>query len=181
MAVLLLACFVLYVLSLLFLVFLELCHITFINPPPNFISPLSVQDYYFIFLKWHKEIQIFFIDIFKGNTGTWKKGFRLGFWLILIAYAIWKGFPPSSVSKESACNAEDMGSIPGSGRSPWRRKWQPTPVFLPGESHGQRNLAGYSPWGRKSRTRLSDFHYFTTMRFERCINFLVKSNFLGFY
>ena len=32
---------------------------------------------------------------------------------------------------------------------PWRRVWQPTPVFLPGESHGQRSLAGYSPWGRK--------------------------------
>ena len=32
---------------------------------------------------------------------------------------------------------------------PWRRKWQPTPVFLPGESHGQKNLVGYSPWGQK--------------------------------
>ena len=32
---------------------------------------------------------------------------------------------------------------------PWRRKWQPTPVFLPGESHGQRSLEGYGPWGRK--------------------------------
>ena len=32
---------------------------------------------------------------------------------------------------------------------PWRREWQPTPVSLPGESHGQRNLVGYSPWGRK--------------------------------
>jgi len=32
---------------------------------------------------------------------------------------------------------------------PWRRTWQPTPVFLPGESHGQRILVGYSPWGRK--------------------------------
>ena len=32
---------------------------------------------------------------------------------------------------------------------PWRRAWQPTPVFLPGESHGQRGLAGYSPWGRR--------------------------------
>ena len=31
----------------------------------------------------------------------------------------------------------------------WRRKWQPTPVFLPGKSHGRRNLVGYSPWGRK--------------------------------
>ena len=38
----------------------------------------------------------------------------------------------------------------------WRRKWQPTPVSLPGESHGQRSLAGGSLWGRKSRTRLSD-------------------------
>ena len=32
---------------------------------------------------------------------------------------------------------------------PWRRAWQPTLVFLPGESHGQRSLVGYSPWGRK--------------------------------
>ena len=32
---------------------------------------------------------------------------------------------------------------------PWRRKWLPTPVFLPGESHGQRSLVGHSPWGRK--------------------------------
>ena len=32
------------------------------------------------------------------------------------------------------------------GNIPWRREWQPTPVFLPGESHGQRSLAGYSPW-----------------------------------
>ena len=35
------------------------------------------------------------------------------------------------------------------GKIPWERKWQPTPVFLPGESRGQRSLAGYSPWGRK--------------------------------
>ena len=34
------------------------------------------------------------------------------------------------------------------GKIPWRRKWQPTPVFLPGRFHGQRGLAGYSPWGR---------------------------------
>ena len=32
---------------------------------------------------------------------------------------------------------------------PWRRKWQPTLIFLPGDSHGQRSLAGYSPWGHK--------------------------------
>ena len=38
---------------------------------------------------------------------------------------------------------------PWVGKIPWRRKWHPTPVLLPGESHGQRSLAGYSPWGRK--------------------------------
>ena len=43
----------------------------------------------------------------------------------------------------------DLGSIPGLGRPPWRRAWQPTPVFLPRESYGQRSLAGYSPRGRK--------------------------------
>ena len=35
------------------------------------------------------------------------------------------------------------------GKIPWRREWQPTPTFLPGESHGQRSLVGYSPWGHK--------------------------------
>ena len=38
---------------------------------------------------------------------------------------------------------------PWVGKIPWRRKWQPTPVLLPGKSHGQRSLVGYSPWGRK--------------------------------
>ena len=38
---------------------------------------------------------------------------------------------------------------PWVGKIPWRRKWQPTPVFLPGELHGQRSLACYSPWGHK--------------------------------
>ena len=41
------------------------------------------------------------------------------------------------------------GLDPWVGKIPWRRKWQPTPVLLPGESHGGRNLVGYSPWGRK--------------------------------
>ena len=38
---------------------------------------------------------------------------------------------------------------PWVGKIPWSRAWQPTPVFLPGDSHGQRSLAGYSPWGCK--------------------------------
>ena len=54
------------------------------------------------------------------------------------------------VGKESACNTGDPGLIPGLRRFPWRRKWQPTAVFLPGKSHGQRSPVGYSPWGHKS-------------------------------
>ena len=51
--------------------------------------------------------------------------------------------------KGSACNTGDLGSIPRSGRYPGRRERLPTPVFLPGEFHGQRSLAGYSPWSQK--------------------------------
>ena len=50
------------------------------------------------------------------------------------------------VVKNLPADAGDPGLIPGLGRS-WRGSWQPTPVFLPGESHGLRNLAGYSPQG----------------------------------
>ena len=56
-----------------------------------------------------------------------------------------EGFPDGSVEENLPANAGNVGSIPGLGRSPWRRKWQPTPVFLPGESHGKRSLAGYRP------------------------------------
>ena len=41
----------------------------------------------------------------------------------------------------------------------WRRQWHPTPVLLPGKSHGQRSLVGYSPWGPTDWTQLSDFTF----------------------
>ena len=56
----------------------------------------------------------------------------------------------------NAGDLKDVGSIPGSGTSPWRREWQPTPVSLPGESHGQRSLVGYSPGAPKNQTQPSD-------------------------
>ena len=52
------------------------------------------------------------------------------------------GFTRSSVGKESACNAGDLRFDPWVGKIPWRRKWLPTPVILPGESHEQRSLVG---------------------------------------
>ena len=56
-----------------------------------------------------------------------------------------RGFPYGSVSKESTCNAGDLGNAGLGWEDPWKRAWQPIPVFLPEESHGQRNLAVYSP------------------------------------
>ena len=52
--------------------------------------------------------------------------------------------PCNSNSKEFACNAGDQGL-----KILWRRAWQPTPVFLPRESHGQRSQVGYNAWGNK--------------------------------
>ena len=76
------------------------------------------------------------------------KCFLVGVWGVCvfpIASSL-RGFPGGSEGKESACNAGDLGSVPGLGRFPWRRLWQPTPVFLTGESpHGQRSLVGCSP------------------------------------
>ena len=51
--------------------------------------------------------------------------------------------------KEPTYQCRRHGFSPWVEKIVWRRKWQPTPGFLPGKSHGQRNLVGYSPWGRK--------------------------------
>ena len=62
----------------------------------------------------------------------------------------------SSGWKESACNVGTPGFSPWVRKIPWRREWQPTPVFLLGKSHGQRNLAqriGHD-WARRGRQRM---------------------------
>ena len=64
-------------------------------------------------------------------------------------------FPVGSDGNKSACSAEDPVPIPGSRRAPGEMKRLPTTVFLPGESHGQRILAGYKPWGHKDWEQLS--------------------------
>ena len=76
------------------------------------------------------------------------------------------GFPGGTVlhNKESACQygrRKGLGFNPWVGKIPWRRKWQPTPVFLPGESHGWRSLVGYSPRGRKESDMTKRLHSLT--------------------
>ena len=55
------------------------------------------------------------------------------------------------MTKNPPANAGDMRGRfhPWTGKIPWRRKWQPTAVYLPEKSHGQRSQVGYNPWGRK--------------------------------
>ena len=59
------------------------------------------------------------------------------------------GFPDGASGKEPTCQCRRLAFDPWIGKIPWRKKWQPTPPFLPGNFHGQKNLAGYSPQGLK--------------------------------
>ena len=64
-----------------------------------------------------------------------------------------RGVPRWLSGKESACRCRRHEFDPWSRKISWRRKWQSTPVFLPGKSHGQRKLVGYSPSGYKRATK----------------------------
>ena len=84
-----------------------------------------------------------------------------------------KGFPGDSVGgREPACQCRRHGFKPWVREIFWRKKWQPTPLFLPGESHGQRSLVGYSPWGHKE----SDMPRWLTLSL---FWYVIKHSFLG--
>ena len=71
------------------------------------------------------------------------------------------GFPGGASDKEPACQCRRHKRCvfyPWVGKIPWRKAWQPTPVFLPGESHGQRSLVGYSSHGHRVRHDCSDLY-----------------------
>ena len=105
------------------------------NPPQGWCPwrvPLESLYFVFISIKTHKSLGF-------GNL-PWYDFISI---LYPIGGAVVKNLPAD------AGDTRDMDLIPGLGRFPWRRKWQPTLVFLPGKSHEQRRLAGYSLWGRK--------------------------------
>ena len=77
--------------------------------------------------------------------------------ILLITDGVQQGFPGGSSGKEPTCQCRRhmrWSFDPWVRKICWRRAWQPTPVFLRGESHGQRSLASYSPWVAKSQTWL---------------------------
>ena len=102
-------------------------------------------------------------------VSVWMFSGRIFFWLIRKPRGpkLWLDLSPFSLSlscwstsgKESACQCrrwKRCGFDPRVRKIPWKRKWHPIPVFLQRESHGQKNLVGYSPWVTKSQTRLND-------------------------
>ena len=92
-----------------------------------------------------KMISFFQVTLFAGSY--WPN------WASLVAQTV-KSPPAKQETRVQSLGWEDP---------PWRRKWQSTPVFLPGEFHRQRSLAGYSPWGRKESdmTKRLKFSFFT--------------------
>ena len=70
------------------------------------------------------------------------------------------------------------GFNPWAGKIPWKRAQQPTPVFLPGEFHGQRSLAGYSPWGRKesdATEQLTFSLYIHLVYFKLSLDYIISN------
>ena len=95
------------------------------------------------------------VSAFQGPPGgcskaAWLKTTMPGF-LSSLRNAL--GFPGGTIGTEPTCQCrrhKRRGFDPWVGKIPWRKAWQPTPVFLPGESHEQRSLEGYSPWSQKA-------------------------------
>jgi len=97
---------------------------------------------------------------------TWEILISISCYYISIYCIFTKSFPGGSSSKESVCQYRRYRFTPWVRKIPWRRKWHPTPIFLPGKFHGQRRLGGYSPWGLKEldMTEQLSMHIFTNKK-----------------
>ena len=87
----------------------------------------------------------------------------------MLIYVKYEGFPGGSDGKASASNAGDLGS-PWVGKILWRRQWQPTPVLLPGKSHGPRSLVAYSPWGHKESDMTERLRFTSLSKAALCLS-----------
>ena len=92
------------------------------------------------------------------------------YWRIFIYLVHYKedqwGFPGGTSGEEPTCQCKRHKTCrldPWVRKIPWRRWWHPTPVFLPGESNGQRSLAGYNPWGHKESDTTKNTHTHTVV------------------
>ena len=111
--------------------------------------------------RWWKQ------DLTSGGLGSWEggNGCRLQLWTTREG-----GFLSGSTGSEPACQCRRCRSSfnPWVGKIPWRRKWQPTPVFLLGKFHGQRSLMSYSPWGcQRIRHKWANEHTYHMESYQR--------------
>ena len=90
----------------------------------------------------------FIFSISPSNEYPGLISFRMD-WLDLLLSKGGLGLPSGANGKESACQCRRLGFDHWVSTMPWRRKWQLAPILLPAKPHGQRSLAGYSPWGHK--------------------------------
>ena len=80
----------------------------------------------------------------------------------------WGDFPGGSDGNSCCLQCRRPWFNPWAGKIPWRRKWLPTPVLLPGKSHGRRSLVGYSPWGRKESDMTEQLHFYFSGNPDSC-------------
>ena len=141
-------------LEVILIVFWQLSFIVlFPNLGPKWITPPSKHllhvNYHFL-----KDLWVPLCFAFSPHQRRYEK--ELGLFVITIllisSTLYWQLFLRWHSGKEFTCQCRRRkrhGFNPCVRKIPWRKKWQPAPVFLPGKSHGQRNLVGYCPWGRK--------------------------------
>ena len=127
------------------------------------VEYLSMCFYYFIPCEysvcletgsWNLPCLVFFSDDLPKDISWGQVSFKAlsNLWLLTALQHLFYGFPAGSVVENPPAMQGTFRRHrfdPWVGKIPWRRKWQLTPVFLPGESHGQRSLASYSPWSQK--------------------------------
>ena len=124
-----------------------------------------------LYLEYNRELcdsDLFFRKIIL--TALWRRGW-IACWIYIPFRQVKQRLGLARCSgKESACQCRRHRRHrfdPRVGKIPWRRKWQPTPVFLPGKSHGQRSLVGYSPRGHKESSVAERTHtYARTHRLQ---------------
>ena len=144
-----------HILPVVFIIFwlYHVAHRTIVPPPETEPMPPVLEQGVLTTRPPGKSLSVFFAHI-------------SGFTFDLSPFDRDLGFLGSSAGKESGCNAGDLGSIPGLGRSPGEENSYLLQYSCHGQFHGQRSLAGYSPWGLQ---RISGFRCYTvevTNRFK---------------
>ena len=133
------------ILDTVMFLFIYLFILTFVNQ--------TSENWHFFDNWWGWLVFIFFVHVifFFCKSIWWPLigcYFLFSHWMILWVLILYL-LPWWLVRLSVSLQCGRPGFDPWVGKIPWRRKWQPTPVLLPGESHGGRRLVDYSPWGRK--------------------------------